>query len=426
MGKKRKYTRVASDMIFSIAAVVILNAVIQLFIYPSFNRKLGPEAYGEAITVMSMVAVMGIGFGIAANYSRMVMSTKKRDVKGDYNIFLLMIWALCVPVAFFTAKVFVSEFSVLNALFIALLMISTVTRYYSDAEFKLNINYKGYFVYNICIAAGYSLGMPIFFKTGNWMIPMIIGEIAAVVYTAIRGSLYHRPLLKKSEYFREDFKSFSVLSCSYVADTLIQNADRLLLNAMFSDGTMVTTFYNAALIGKVIALLTTSLNTVLIGYLSKFDGKFTKKFYNFITVGLFAIGVVAALACTVVSHIFIRLMYPDTYEACKPYFFIANAGQVLYFISSTIMIVVLRFADEKYQMQMNVLYTVLYLVVVPVCTYFFQIWGLAFGILAVNFIKFLIVYLIGLWQLGKKNRLEPQDNGNGEDFDAFVRPGSEG
>ena len=423
MGKKRKYANVASDMIFSIAAVVVLNAVIQLFIYPSFNSKLGPEAYGEAITVMSMVAVMGIGFGIAANYSRMVMSTKKRDVKGDYNIFLLMIWVLCVPVAFFTAKVFVSEFSVLNAVCIALLMISTVTRYYSDAEFKLNINYKGYFVYNICIAAGYSLGMPIFFATGNWMIPMIIGETASVVYTAIRGTLYRRPLLKKSEYFKEDFKSFGVLSCSYVADTLIQNADRLLLNAMFSDGTMVTTFYNAALIGKVIALLTTSLKSVLIGYLAKFDGKFTKKFYNLITAALLLVGIVAALACTLVSHVFIRIMYPDTYEACRPYFLVANAGQVLYFISSTIMIVVLRFADEKYQMQMNVLYTVLYLVVVPVCTYFFQIWGLAYGILAVNLTKFLIVYFIGLWQLGKRNRLQTTSDSDGEDMDAFTRPG---
>lgn len=421
MGKKKKYAGVASDMILSIAAVVVLNAVIQLFIYPSFNSKLGPVLYGEAITVMSMVAVMGIGFGIAANYSRIVMSTKKRDVKGDYNIFLLIIFALCIPVAVFTAKMFTSKFSVLNVVCIALLMISTVARYYSDAEFKLNINYKGYFVYNICIAGGYSLGMPIFFKTGNWMIPMIIGETLAVIYTAVRGRLYTRPLLKKSEFFKDDLKSFSILSGSYLADTLIQNADRLLLNVMFKDGAMVTTFYNAALIGKVIALLTTSLNTVLLGYLAKFDGKFTKKFYNIISFGLLIVGAVAAVACTVVSHIFIRIMYPDTYEACKPYFLTANAGQVLYFISSTIMIVVLRFADEKYQMQMNILYFVLYMTVVPTATYFFKIWGLAFGILGVNFAKFVIVYLIGLVQLSKNNKNRSDDTGEGTDMQAFVK-----
>lgn len=408
-------------MIFSIAAVVILNAVIQLFIYPSFNGKLGAGLYGEAITVMSMVAVMGIGFGIAANYSRMVMSTRKREVKGDYNLFLLMVWVLCVPVAILTAKLFISSYTVSTVVCIALLMICTVTRYYSDAEFKLNINYKGYFVYNICIAAGYCCGMPIFFKTGNWMIPMIIGEAAAVVYTAIRGKLYRPPLFKPSEYFKDDFRSFAVLCCSYVADTLIQNADRLLLNLMFSNGAMVTTFYNAALIGKVIALLTTSLNTVLIGYLSKFDGKFTRRFYNLIAGSLLAVGVVAALACTLVSHIFIRIMYPDTYEACKEYFLIANAGQVLYFVSSTIMIVVLRFAKEKYQMYMNVLYSVLYLIVVPVSTYFFEIWGLAFGILAVNLAKYIIVYFIGLVQLSKQNASHDTPPSEGENMDAFVR-----
>lgn len=420
MNKKRKYTRVFSDMGYSMAALVILNAIIQLFIYPSFNRVLGAAHYGEAITVMSMVAVMGIGFGMAANYSRMVMSTKKRDVKGDYHIFLLISCVICVPVSILTAKLFAPSSSVLDIVCIALLMMSTVLRYYSDVEFKLNINYRGYFVYNICIALGYSIGMPIFFRTKNWLIPMIIGETLAVIYTAIRGSIYRGKLFAPSKDFKDDFRSFVVLSGSYLSDTLIQNADRLLLNLMFSDGTMVTTFYNAALIGKVIALLTNSLNTVLLGYLSKFEGKFTKKFFRLISFGLLVIGCVAAFACTLVSHVFIKIMYPDTYEACKEYFLIANAGQVLYFVSSTLMVVVLRFAKEKYQMIINGVYSVLYLIAVPICTRFFQIWGMAFGIFFVNFSKFVIVYLIGMVQLSKQNA-DGASLSDGENMDAFVR-----
>ncbi len=421
MADRKKYAHIASDMIFSIAGVVVMNAVIQLFIYPSFNRTLGKDRYGDAITVMSMVAVVGIGFGIGLNYSRMVMSAKKRDVKGDYNIFLLIAWALCVPAAFLTVKVFLSEYTTTELIYIIILMIVTVTRYYSDAEYKLNMNFKRYFVFYLCITLGYCAGMPIFFKTGNWFAPLIIGEIAASAYTAIRGRLYKDGLLRPSEYFRDDLRSGSLLSLSYVADTLIQNGDRLLLSLFFKDGSMVTTFYNAALIGKVIALLTTSLNSVLIGYLSKFDGKLTKKFFNLIALALIVVGVVATAGCFVVSHIFIKLFYPDLYEACRPYFLIANAGQVLYFISSTILVVVLRFAAEKYQMYVNVLYAVMYLAIVPVMTLKWQIWGLAVGILIVNLLKYLIVYVIGITQLGKRLKERTNEVTDKQDFDVFVR-----
>ncbi|MBQ6020017.1 MAG: hypothetical protein IJL26_07545 [Clostridia bacterium] len=418
---KRKYAHIASDMIFSIAGVVVLNAVIQLFIYPSFNRTLGADRYGDAITVMSMVAVVGIGFGIGLNYSRMVMSTKKRDVKGDYNIFLLIAWALCVPAAYITGRFFLSSYTFVELVLIYLLMIVTVTRYYSDAEYKLNMNFKRYFVFYLCITLGYCAGMPVFFKTGNWFVPMIVGEVAATAYTAIRGRLYKDGLLRPSEFFRDDLRSGALLSLSYVADTLIQNADRLLLSLFFKDGSMVTTFYNSALIGKVVALLTTSLNSVLIGYLSKFEGKLTKKFFNLIAAALLVVGALATAACFVVSHIFIKLFYPDLYEACRPYFLIANAGQILYFISSTILVVVLRFAPEKYQTYINVLYAALYLAVVPAMTLKFEIWGLAVGILIVNLLKYAIVYVIGVTQLGKRLKERADETTDQQDFDVFVR-----
>ena len=416
MQDKKKILGVASDMVFSTLAMAVMHGVIQLFIYPSFARRLGITLYGEAITVMSMVAVVGIGFGIGLNYSRMVMSTKQRDVKGDYNIFLLLSFVLCIPFAVLTEYVYVSEKSVWNTVCIALLMISTVARYYSDVEFKISLNYKHYFVYYVLIAAGYSAGMPVFFLTGNWMVPLMIGETLAVLFTVCLRRLYRRPLLKRSADFKDDFRSYCVLSLSYLADTVIQNADRLLLGLMFSDGAMVSTFYNSALIGKVVALLTVSLNSVLIGYLARFRGRFSRKLFTMVSGALLLVGVAAAFACTLVSNIFIKLMYePEMYEACKPYFLIANAGQVLYFIASTTLVIVLRFAKEKYQMHVNVLYAVLYLVIVPILTHKFEIWGLAWGILIVNLLKYLIVYVIGMVQFGKQEALSA---GDGEELRA--------
>ena len=66
-------------------------------------------------------------------------------------------------------------------------------------------------------------------------------------------------------------------------------------------------------------------------------------------------------------------------------------------------------------MHVNVLYAVLYLVIVPILTHKFEIWGLAWGILIVNLLKYLIVYVIGMVQFGKQEALSA---GDGEELRA--------
>lgn len=79
--------------------LIAMNGVIQLIPYPGFQRHLGTESFGQVLTLLSIISIMGSTFGTAANYSRMVAKTKKIECKGDYNIFLLIIAALCVPVS---------------------------------------------------------------------------------------------------------------------------------------------------------------------------------------------------------------------------------------------------------------------------------------------------------------------------------------
>jgi Na+-driven multidrug efflux pump len=114
---------------------------------------------------------------------------------------------------------------------------------------------------------------------------------------------------------------------------------------------------------------------------------------------LFAVGVLATFACFVGSYIYVGFIYPDDLDTIKQYFFIANAGQIFYFISNSLMVIVLRFAEEKYQTIINAIYAVLFIAVVPVLSYFFEINGFAAGLLIVNFAKFFIVVLIGLHKI---------------------------
>ena len=141
-GKKRYL----SDLIYSILGLVVMNGVIQMVLYPYLNKQMGEERFGDVLSLISVVAIMGTTFGTAANYSRVVSTTKRKVENGDYNFFLIIIAIFSLIVSLPTLLI-MKELTVWGYAGFSILMIFTVMRYYADVEFRLNINYKRFFVF---------------------------------------------------------------------------------------------------------------------------------------------------------------------------------------------------------------------------------------------------------------------------------------
>ena len=76
-------------------------------------------------------------------------------------------------------------------------------------------------------------------------------------------------------------------------------------------------------------------------------------------------------------------------------------------MSNTMMTVVLRFAPERYQLIMGVIYAVLFFAAVVPAMYLYKIWGAVWGLLAVKCrFKFIINYNAGFLALSKNERKE--------------------
>ena len=394
-----KIKGITGDLIYSMLGLVAMNGVIQCVLYPFFNSSLGAEAFGDVLTMISLVSIMGSTFGTAANYSRMVSHTKGTDSNGDYNIFLLIIAA---------ASVLVSVFGMLwlgngNAVYFIgyyLLMVVTVIRYYGDVEFRLNVNYKRFLVYYLLISAGYLIGIVCFKFTGSWILAMLAGEMLAVSYVIFVGSIFRRPLIKPSKHFKANFVSFVLLSGTELIATLILNADRIMLQA-FAGGTAVTVFYAATLIGKMVSLLSMPLNGVIIGHLARYDGKLKDSTFVKLCGGSVVLSLLLNVLCVGVSYVFVGIMYADIFEMVKPYFWLANLGQVFYFVSNTLTVILLRFTDEKYQLYINLIYLAVFAALAIPMTYVWQLWGMALALVIVNVIKILVVAVVGKVQLGR-------------------------
>ena len=153
--------------------------------------------------------------------------------------------------------------------------------------------------------------------------------------------------------------------------------------------------------GKIVAMLTTPLNGIVISYLTNYKIEMNKKRFAAVGAACMGLTVIGAAACCFVSMIFVKWRYPNVYAEASNYFFLANLGQLLYFISGSLMVVLLAFTEEKLQFIINLVYGIAFVIIVIPATYMFGIVGIAYGLVAVNAVRFITVILLGVGKLGK-------------------------
>ena len=125
--KKKLLFSASKDFVFSVLALVIYNGVLQLLIYPGLESRVGADAFGTVLYLISAVSIMGAGFGTAASYSRMVAKKDRTESNGDYNLFLLAVAVISVFVSF-AALFMLGNLEMSLYIQVLVLMIITVVR----------------------------------------------------------------------------------------------------------------------------------------------------------------------------------------------------------------------------------------------------------------------------------------------------------
>ena len=391
---KKLALNASRDFIFSVCALLIYNGVLQLLIYPGLNDRMGAEAFGTVLYLISIVSVMGAGFGTAGSYSRMVAKKDRAQANGDYNLFLAVIALISIPVTLVSLLV-LKELKAAVFVQVLVLMIVTVLRYYADVEYRMNIRFADYFFFFLATSAGYCLGLFLYPYSSSWVLCLFLGEAFGIIYTIIRGKIFRPPFMELSQYYKENFRSAFIISASNLISALILNSDRIFLRVLVG-AREVTVFYTASLIGKIVAMLTTPLNGIIISYFTNYKIRITRKIFAGIGAGLVLVSAVLALMCSAVSYIFVKIIYPDVFDEARAYFFLANLGQIMFFLSGSLMVVVLSFTKEKLQLVINIVYVISFAAVVIPGTVLFGLAGMAYGLVIVNLIRLVVTVILGL------------------------------
>ncbi len=351
MQRSQRYHFLES-VVLSVVALGIYNCVLQFLVYPTFNRVLGADGFGDVLTLLSIQTVLALSAGAGINYARMTNVPRFQAQNGDYNRPLALCGA-AVALCSAAAAVYFG-YGVAAAFLYALLGVFTMLRYYASVAFRLEVNYRRNFLFYLLIALGYAAGTGLFMYTKRWETVQLPGELLAVVYVLLCSGVLRPPLWRKSARHREAVRSCCALIPAQFFTNLTMHADRLLIGTMLG-GADVSLYYTASLLGKAMAMLTEPIAGVAIGFLARSKRFGRREFLLCCAASLLCGSVLFALFIPL-SPLLIGLLYPDVADSAAPYFLIANGGQILYFTANLLLVILLRLAQEKYQLYINLLY----------------------------------------------------------------------
>lgn len=388
-----KLKHIFTDTVWAAAGLVMMNVTAQFLVYPFWHRTLGSEAYGNIIYLVSVMNTAAVSIGSGVSYARM-----KQQAGGEtQNRFYILLMAAGTVLSL-TLLLVLNAAGALHAdrpnfILFSVLTLLTMWRCYSDVEYRLRVNYKGFFLYYLVIGAGYLAGILLFRRTGLWPLALIPGELAGLLLVLFGGSVFRWD--KDGGEFLPVLRLTLLMVGSSALSGLIFNADRIVLR-FFAGGTAVSIYYIATLLGKTLTLVTTPFNGVMVGYLARYGGKLTKRMMNRIAGVTIAGIVLAAGACWGASHIVIPFLYPGEYERTAPYLLIGSAAQAAYFAGNVLAAsVVLRFTAARNQLLVNAVYAAAFAVICLPLAKFQGLGGFCGGLLAAALIRCGCCILLG-------------------------------
>lgn len=389
---KKEKKGIAINTLYTMGGLLFMNAVLQIIITPVLNRVMGAEQLGNLLYITGLIAIVCPSVGQGLNNSRLVLRRNFEVTNGDYDWILLIVGAVGSAAALCMA--WNNLQSPWMAVCIFVMFMLTIFRYYGDIEYRLNLNYQRYFLYYLIIGIGYLVGLVIYYVTGQWYWIYLIGEGAALVFVGLTGNIFHK-FFKRSDYFSTAFGRGLFLTLSYLITNTTMNMDRLVIRQVIGTE-QVTWYYVVSLIGKTMVLLIAPINTIVISYLTRKKELLTRSQFGKAVLAGGGVSFVFFLACQVGTPLFVWLFYRNLYESVKNIVTVVNLAQILGLFSAFLFILVLTFADEKWQLWIQLAHLLILAVTSVWAAKTYGMMGFACASLGANILRVAAVIILGL------------------------------
>lgn len=396
----KKTLTVVSNFVYVALASALSNSVQQFILYPAIERQVGEARYGEILVFITITNVCGLSFGGAAMGAYLTSRRQYRTRPGDFFCVLAVICTAVCGVSLAAVHGYLE--SPLEGIFLLLLIVLRIYYGYAFVDFQLTQDYLHYLMFEGIACCVDLCCLPLFYLTGFWLVLLLPGTAAALLYVWRRGRIF-RHVGQRSENFRLAARDTATLSGAYLMDFGTQNADRFLLLPLMG-GTSVTYYYVASLLSKTLALVSGPIQSLILGYFSGKSDPLGRKAFLAVN-SLLLVGASVFFGGVVLLGpwlLGLPFLYPDLVEAVRPYLPLASAAQLLLITSSIIITIDLLVAPKRMQMLVQGTYMAVYVLLVFPFTLHSGLAGFVAASCVAAAVRYIVAVSIGWYYTAKK------------------------
>lgn len=381
------------DVMLNIIASAIPIVVLQLIVLPIFGRELGDAQYGLVVTLVSLYTLLSLPFGNVLNNIRLLLNNEyeQNKVTGDFNVLLAGSLIISSFILILGTIFYEGTFSIISVFLMIIISCINLLREYLIVSFRINLNYKGILINNLILGIGYIFGIIVFYITGYWQSIFILGSGLSLFYITRNSNLLKESFATTNLFKVTTYKSI-VLFCSIFLKNTLSYADKLLLFPLLG-ATTVSIYYTATILGKIISMMITPINSVVLSYLIKSEKMRIKKFiFMIILTGV--IGVIGYFVTISASQSLLYFLYPNWAAESMELIYITTASAILDVMNSVIHPFILRFNNINWQWLISGTNVFVYIISAFLFYDLYGLIGFCIGILVANVFKLILMILI--------------------------------
>ena len=391
MRQKKIYT----DMILNIAAAGAPIAVMQLVIYPLVSRRLDSDVYGMMISVYAFIILINDSLGKAINNIRLINSNEAENKKGDYNVLLCIytivsIFVTISGIFYYKSQAEISKFS---AFLIIITSIFFLIDSYIIVYFRIRLNYIAILINALLMSVGFVAGYLAYYKTGQWMFIFFIAHVLCFVFLVKKTGLLKEPFLTTPR-FKHLFSSTTLLMISMFLSQGMTQADKLLLYPLLGGATL-SVYYTASLAGKVLSLATGPVNSVILTYIAGKESLSRALFKKYMILCVVSCGFIS-IAILALSRPVLGFLFPMYVEEAMKIVPYTTLNIFIFVLAGMLTPIVMKFCDIYWQIVINGIGFILYVVLSILFLKVFGLVGFCIGIGISHLVRYIIMIIIYL------------------------------
>ena len=389
--KVRFFKSMSKDVAINIMANAIPVVLLQFLVHPFIANKIGAEENGLFVTLLALLHVVVVITSSSLSSTRLLLQKEyeARNVRGDFNLYLCVCVIVNIVVVISGELFYSQEISWRDLLMITILSLIWMVKDYLLVEFRLSLNYSKILWNNIFLSVGFLIGLLLFVYAPYWYTIFLCGYIFSFVHVIGETKLWREPI-KTSIMFSKMSNTFWKIVMAQILGMLVVNFDRLVLYPLVG-GTLVSVYYSASVIGKMISLVSAPISNVFLSYVVRVESMSINSLNMIYKLSLGG-GVIFYMICLLVSPFILDLLYPLWKNDSMAYVPITSAIAVVELIVAFTNPIVMKFCHINYQVKFQFVYLLLYSVGGLGLYFGFGLMGFAVGAFCASLIKAVLIY----------------------------------